>query len=107
MGDLYSEQHWCIAFEQIACIEVEAEYGQPNRLHDVEKIVAKNVLQLESAEFEPKGQVLNDEYFLLNSAVEHDIMDKIVSAFNRTESTKQTVGDINRHFKKSLVGAVV
>jgi hypothetical protein len=107
MADLYSEQHWCIAFEQIACIEVEAEYGQPKWLHDVEKIVAKNVLQLQPAEFELKGQVLNDEYFLLNSTVKHDITDKIVSAFNRTEPAKKTVGDINRHFKKSLVGAVV
>ena len=62
---------------------------------------------LPPAEFELKGQVLNAEWFLLKSVVEHDIMDKIVSAFNRTESTKQNVGDINRHFKKSLVGPVL
>jgi hypothetical protein len=108
MGDLYSEQHWCITFEQIACIEVEAIDGRPNRLHDIEKIVAKNVCQLQSAEFELNDQALNDEYFVLNSTVEHETVDKIVSAFKQTESSKKkTAVEIARLFKSCLVGAVV
>jgi len=102
MGDLYAEQHWCIAFEQIASIEVDAVDGQPNRLHDVEKVVAKKVSQVQSVEFELKGQLLNDEYFLLDSAVEHETVDRIVSAFNQTKSTKESVLAITGHFKNSL-----
>jgi hypothetical protein len=107
MADLYSEQHWCIGFEQIGSIEVKAVGGQTNRLHDIEKFVSKKVLQLQSVEFELKVQLLNDEYFLLNSDVEHETVDKIVSAFTQTKSTKRSVAAITAHFTNILSGADV
>lgn len=103
--DLYSEQHWCIAFEQIASIEVEPVSGLPNRLHDVEKLVSKKVLQVQSVEFELQGQLLNDEYFLLKPDVEHETMNRIVAAFNLTESNEKSVATITAHFGESLSGA--